>query len=139
MASRKFVFPWPLSPTRAMPSPGKAMSARSMLRKSRRESASSVTCTGGRSGAAELRRALLQECACALAHVGGGLEGAEEAGLEAEAVVQRRVEAGVHRGDGAREGDWGVLEHRERDQSRGVEQCRRFDHRVRQTDAQCLD
>src|ERR1039458_4967771 len=103
MASRKFVLPWPLSPTRAIPSPGSTMSARSMLRKLRRESASSVTCTGGRSGAAELRRALLQECARAFAHVGRGLEGAEEARLEAEPVVEGRVEAGVHGRNGARE------------------------------------
>src|SRR5471032_355636 len=96
IASRKFVFPWPLSPTSATPSGGITSSARSMLRKSRIEIESRVTRDEGpcvTSDAAEIWRTFLEKSFRALAHVAGRLERAEEACLQPDTVFEVRVEA----------------------------------------------
>src|SRR5919202_5479878 len=109
MASRKFVFPWPFSPTSASPSAAGSRSTRRRLRKSRIDS----RCSQARAPAdtvadsatvpviatlppGELRGALLQKGTHPFAHVGGGGEEPEVVGLEREPLVEGYLEPAIH-------------------------------------------
>src|SRR5688572_32719340 len=163
MASSRFVLPWPLSPTMAMPSRGTWSCARARFRKSRNEMAWSTTGTvvssstafgsvaltvaplgggvpGGRamgcpvSSTRECGRALLEERARALCHVLRTGEQSEVIRLEVEALLERRLGSANDRLDARRESEWRIGEHLAQHRVCRRQQLARRDHAIDQAD-----